>query len=134
MTTEKLDHPEFLIRANWTPERIREHEAAWAAIDALVPRKEIEKAEPQGVRFTARLREEVAHAVIHAVKNGNDTFGKIRKQIGDRYEDKVIRSGIKKAKEWHSMVSRHGSRNKPSLRHYQARITSEGRRYTYIEA
>ncbi len=79
-------------------------------------------------KLTAAYKGRIAADLIGAVKAGADTFGKIRKALPN-YSDKEIRSGLRYAKKWLPMLERRGSRNKPQMHKYHARIQQNGKRY-----
>jgi hypothetical protein len=70
-------------------------------------------------------------AVIAQVRSGADTFGKIRKALPD-YDDRELKSGIRYAEKWMPMLERRGSKRKPIMHQYQARIERDGRRYRVV--
>ena len=82
-------------------------------------------------KLTAAFKGRVAQAVISAIKAGDDTFGKLRKALPD-YEDNEIRAGIRFAKKWIPMLERKGTRAKPYMQKYQARVVSNGKRYEVV--
>lgn len=82
-------------------------------------------------KLTAAFKGRVAQAVISAIKAGNDTFGKLRKALPD-YQDNEIRAGIRFAKKWVPMLERKGTRAKPVMAKYQARVVSSGKRYEVV--
>lgn len=82
-------------------------------------------------KLTAAFKGRVAQAVISAIKAGDDTFGKLRKALPD-YEDNEIRAGIRFAKKWIPMLERKGTRAKPYMQKYQARVVSNGKRYEIV--
>jgi len=128
-----LNHPDFLIRANWSPERVAQNKAAWDATASNRPPAPASVQEPVKRRRTASFRDELAGAVLACVSDGADTFGKIRKRIGGQYDDAELRIGIRAAKRWTRRAKRTGTRAKPSLAHFYARIESHGRRYIYVK-
>jgi len=87
---------------------------------ALAPRK-----------LTGAFRSRVAMAVIAQVRKGADTFGKIRKALPD-YDDRELKSGIRYAEKWMPMLDRRGSKRKPIMHQYQARLERDGRRYRVV--
>jgi len=82
-------------------------------------------------KLNAAFKGRVAQAVISAIKAGDDTFGKLRKALPD-YEDNEIRAGIRFAKKWIPMLERKGTRAKPYMQKYQARVVSNGKRYEIV--
>ena len=82
-------------------------------------------------KLNAAFKGRVAQAVISAIKAGGDTFGKLRKALPD-YEDNEIRAGIRFAKKWIPMLERKGTRAKPYMQKYQARVVSNGKRYEIV--
>ena len=131
--TDTIQIPEFLVRANWTPEQVASNEAAWDSIlKNQTPAVAIEPKASGKRRRTAVYRAELAGVILASVADGADTFGKIRKRVGDRYDDAELRIGIRAAKRWTRRAKRTGTRAKPSLSHFYARIESQGRRYIYV--
>jgi len=82
-------------------------------------------------KLTAAFKGRVAQAVISAIKAGDDTFGKLRKALPN-YQDSEIRAGIRFAKKWIPMLERKGTRAKPYMQKYQARVVSNGKRYEIV--
>lgn len=82
-------------------------------------------------KLTAAFKGRVAQSVISAIKAGDDTFGKLRKALPD-YQDNEIRAGIRFAKKWIPMLERKGTRAKPYMQKYQARVVSNGKRYEVV--
>jgi hypothetical protein len=89
--------------------------------------------EPDEVKrkLTGAFRSRVAMAVIAQVRRGADTFGKIRKALPE-YDDRELKSGIRYAEKWMPMLERRGSKRKPIMHQYQARLERDGRRYRVV--
>ena len=66
------------------------------------------------------------------VDNGHNTFGKLRKALPD-HDDREIKSAIRYAKKWQPQVERRGTRAKPQMIQYQARLITKGRVYEVIK-
>lgn len=131
--TDTIQIPEFLVRANWTPEQVASNEAAWDSIlKNQTPAVAIEPKASGKRRRTAVYRAELAGVILASVADGADTFGKIRKRVGDKYDDAELRIGIRAAKKWTLRAKGTGTRAKPSLSQFYARIESQGRRYIYV--
>lgn len=97
---------------------------------AAVVERAVEMPQVQN-KLTVAFKGRVAQAVISAIKAGNDTFGKLRKALPD-YQDNEIRAGIRFAKKWVPMLERKGTRAKPYMQKYQARVVSNGKRYEVV--
>jgi len=82
-------------------------------------------------KLTAAFKSRVAMAVIAQVRKGADTFGKIRKALPE-YDDRELKSGIRYAEKWMPMLERRGSKRKPIMHQYQARLERDGRRYRVV--
>ncbi len=131
--TDTIQIPEFLVRANWTPEQVASNEAAWDSIlKNQTPAVAVEPKASGKRRRTAVYRAELAGVILASVADGADTFGKIRKRVGDKYDDAELRIGIRAAKKWTLRAKGTGTRAKPSLSQFYARIESQGRRYIYV--
>lgn len=131
--TDTIQIPEFLVRANWTPEQVASNEAAWDSIlKNQTPAVAIEPKASGKRRRTAVYRAELAGVILASVADGADTFGKIRKRVGDKYDDAELRIGIRAAKKWTLRAKGTGTCAKPSLSQFYARIESQGRRYIYV--
>lgn len=132
--TDTIQIPEFLIRANWSPERVAQHAAAWDDIlKTTMPAAVVKPSTASGKRRrTAAYRDELAGVILASVADGADTFGKIRKRVGDRYDDAELRIGIRAAKKWTLRAKGTGTRAKPSLSNFYSRIESQGRRYICV--
>jgi hypothetical protein len=70
-------------------------------------------------------------AIIGQVKAGADTFGKLRKALPD-YSDRELKSGIRYAEKWMPMLERRGTKRKPVMHRYQARVERRGKRYSVV--
>ena len=64
------------------------------------------------------------------MKNGHDTFGKIRKALPN-YTDRELKSGICYAKDWHRGTVCLCKR--PQHRYLQQRLEQDGRRYSVVK-
>jgi hypothetical protein len=137
-------HPDCIVGKTTVTERLAEElgvplhkielaptpsldEAAQAALEThefmhqlLAPRK-----------LTAAFKSRVALSVIAQVRKGADTFGKIRKALPE-YDDRELKSGIRYAEKWMPMLERRGSKRKPIMHQYQARLERDGRRYRVV--
>ena len=97
---------------------------------AVVVERAVEMPQVQN-KLTAAFKGRVASSVISSIRNGNDTFGKLRKALPE-YADNEIRAGIRFAKKWVPMLERKGTRAKPVMAKYQARVVSNGKRYEVV--
>ena len=88
---------------------------------------------PHAPCLSAARRDWIAAAVTAAVEGGADTFGKIRKRLGDRYSDSEIRAGIRAARHWMPRLKPGRIRGRPVMRRTQVVLVLEGRRYRVIE-
>jgi hypothetical protein len=102
---------------------------AWVTLDLTNPKPS--NRPPERRKLTAAFKSRVAMAVIAQVRSGADTFGKIRKALPD-YDDRELKSGIRYAEKWMPMLERRGSKRKPIMHQYQARIERDGRRYRVV--
>ncbi len=82
-------------------------------------------------KLNAAFRSRVAAAIIAQVKSGADTFGKLRKALPD-YDDRELKSGIRYAEKWMPMLERRGTKRKPVMHRYQARVERQGKRYSVV--
>jgi hypothetical protein len=82
-------------------------------------------------KLNAAFRSRVAMAIIGQVKAGADTFGKLRKALPD-YSDRELKSGIRYAEKWMPMLERRGTKRKPVMHRYQARVERRGKRYSVV--
>ena len=82
-------------------------------------------------KLTAAFKSRVAAAIIAQVKAGADTFGKLRKALPD-YDDRELKSGIRYAEKWMPMLERRGTKRKPVMHRYQARVERQGKRYSVV--
>jgi hypothetical protein len=121
------DIPTFLLRGH--PDCIVKPQSE-AQIPTIEDTQSVVK-EPVKVRLTAAHKSRVAQSVIAAVRNGNNTFGKIRKALPN-YTDRELKSAIRYAKNWQQTVERFGSRRKPQHRFGQQRIEQDGRQYKVV--
>ncbi len=131
--TDTIQIPEFLCRATCPPDKVASNEAAWDSIlKNQTPAVAVEPKASGKRRRTAVYRAELAGVILASVADGADTFGKIRKRVGDKYDDAELRIGIRAAKKWTLRAKGTGTRAKPSLSQFYARIESQGRRYIYV--
>ena len=72
----------------------------------------------------------VAINIIAAIRQGHDTFGKIRKALD--YDDLSLKAGLRHAHNWLPIIERSGSVQRPQLTRKQARVESNGRRYSVV--
>ena len=82
-------------------------------------------------RLTRVFKDKVAIAVIAQVRRGNNTFGKLRKSVVE-FDDRELKAGIRHAMKWMPMVERKGTRAKPQINRYQARLELNGRTYSVV--
>ena len=128
MKKEEIDLtiPTFLRRGH--PDcLVKEHSEAQIPVI-----EEAALVEERKVKLTAAHKSRVAGSIIAAVKNGHDTFGKIRKAL-PHYTDRELKSGIRYAKDWQQTVERHGPRKRPQHRYLQQRLEQDGRRYSVVK-
>ena len=83
-------------------------------------------------KLTAASKSRLAASVISAVRQGHDTFGKLRKAL-PQHDDRELKSAIRFAKKWIPQLERRGSRAKPQMIQYQARLVTKGRVYEVIK-
>ena len=127
MTDEMPPIPSFLLRG---------HDDCIIPVDAFNNKaqkheKEIEQ-EISQPRLTAVYKDKVAMDIVSTVKDGNDTFGKIRKAL-PQYGDRELKAGIRHAKKWMPMLERRGTNKNPQMHRYQIRLTQDGRRYSVVK-
>ena len=136
--TDDLEIPTFLRRGH--PDCIL-HEDMHRRAQGLAPLSDVDRnhrtdkavADLMGQKrkLTAAFKARVAMAVIAQVRKGADTFGKIRKALPD-YDDRELKSGFRYAEKWMPMLERRGSKRKPIMHQYQARLERDGRRYRVV--
>ena len=80
--------------------------------------------------LTAALKDRLAREIIAAVRQGHDTFGKLRKALG--HDDRLLKAGLRHAKSWQQDLHRTGGRQKPRHSMRQNRLDVDGRRYRVI--
>ena len=107
-------------------EALEAHQLMHECIRAGYERRKHEKR-----KLTAAFKSRVAMAVMAQVRKGADTFGKIRKALPE-YNDRELKSGIRYAEKWMPMLERRGSKRKPIMHQYQARLERDGRRYRVV--
>lgn len=107
-------------------EALEAHQLMHECIRAGYERRKHEKR-----KLTAAFKSRVAMAVMAQVRKGADTFGKIRKALPE-YDDRELKSGIRYAEKWMPMLERRGSKRKPIMHQYQARLERDGRRYRVV--
>ena len=75
-------------------------------------------------RLTLKYKDDISHDIKSEIKDGNNTFGKLRKVLGDRYTDRELKAGL-----------RHGLRDwlRTSLTTY-TKITKENKTYSVVKA
>ena len=56
-------------------------------------------------KLTGKFKENLAVLIMAEVSKGNNTFGKIRKALGDRYSDNELKSGLNQAKKWNKTLA-----------------------------
>ncbi len=107
--------------------------------DCVVPDKQDDKPshawiepETNKPRLTGAYKDKGATEIIGAVLVGRDTFGKST-PLGPHYSDRELKAGIRHAKKWIPMMERRGTRAKPQMHRYQARLHQEGRRYSVVK-
>ncbi len=85
---------------------------------------------PQKIALTKAYKDRVASNIIAAIRQGNDTFGKIRKTLD--YDDRSLKAGLRHAHNWLPIIERSGSVQRPQLTRKQARVENNGRRYSVV--
>jgi hypothetical protein len=83
-------------------------------------------------KLTVASKSRLAACVISLVKQGHDTFGKLRKAL-PQHEDRELKAAIRYAKKWIPQLERRGSIAKPKMIKYQARLVTKGRVYEVIK-
>ena len=83
-------------------------------------------------KLTAASKSRLAASVLSAVKRGHNTFGKLRKAL-PKHDDRELKSAIRYAKKWMPQLERRGTRAKPHMIKYQARLVTKGRVYEVIK-
>ena len=96
----------------------------------LVSRTIAHEQKPKKQALTAALKDRRAREIIAAVRQGHDTFGKIRKALG--HDDRLLKARIRHAKSWQQGLHRTGGRHKPHHSTRQNRLDIDGRRYRVI--
>ena len=125
-----INHPHFLIRANWTPEQWAANAAAWQIVlserqpNVLCPPYRDTSADPQHKsRLTAGFKDRIAADLMAAIDNGHDTFGKLRKQL--KYTDRELKAGIRHARKWQLRATNTGTRARPKLAQFYTRVENK---------
>ena len=114
---DALEIPPFLKRSkNAKP-------PAPAAAPAPTPNKA-----PAKKRLTMVYKDIIARDIIASVREGHDTFGKLRKALA--YDDRELRAGLRHARKWQPSLRRQGKRMVST----QSRLENIGRRYRVITA
>ena len=121
MTDNDMSIPAFLRRTDnpSTAHRSGDHRQAWIMPEA-------------SDRLPAAKKDRIAAAVICAVEGGADTFGKIRKALGSRYDDRELRAGIRAARRWQPRLKPGTSGGRPVMRRTRVALVLTGRRYSII--
>lgn len=114
---DALEIPPFLKRSK--------NDKPLAPVVALEPTP---NEEPTKRRLTMVYKDIIARDVIASVREGHDTFGKLRKALG--YDDRELRAGLRHARKWQPSLRRQGKRMVST----QSRLESQGRRYRVITA
>jgi|9_EtaG_2_1085328.scaffolds.fasta_scaffold01495_2 hypothetical protein len=83
-------------------------------------------------KLTAASKSRLAASVISMVRQGHDTFGKLRKAL-PQHDDRELKSAIRYAKKWIPQLERRGTRAKPQMMQYQARLVTKGRVYQVVK-
>ena len=83
-------------------------------------------------KLTAASKSRLASSVVSAVRQGHNTFGKLRKAL-PQHDDRELKSAIRYAKKWIPQLEPRGSRAKPQMIQYQARLVTKGRVYEVIK-
>jgi hypothetical protein len=122
--TNSLDLPTFLRRGH--PDCIVK---AATSLAEQAPRIEVAPSKP---RMTAASKGRLAASIIAHVQKGHDTFGKLRKVL-PASQDREIKSAIRYAMKWMPMLERRGTKRKPQMIRYQARLTLTGRTYSVVK-
>jgi len=125
-----IEHPHFLIRANWTPEQWASNEAAWQVVLAnrpsnvlCPPYREAATEVRHQSRLTAGFKDRIAADVMAAIDNGHDTFGKLRKQL--KYTDRELKAGLRHGRKWQLRATNTGTRARPKLAQFYTRIETK---------
>ena len=116
---DNLEIPPFLRRSK--------HTASSTPVPAIEPKPTPSAATPKK-RLTMAYKDIVARDIIANVRDGHDTFGKLRKALS--YDDRELRAGIRHARKWQPSLRREGKRMVST----QSRLESAGRRYRVITA
>tara|TARA_R100001460_G_scaffold8582_1_gene21184 strand:- start:64 stop:456 length:393 start_codon:yes stop_codon:yes gene_type:complete len=83
-------------------------------------------------KLTAAFKGRLAATILGMVNNGHNTFGKLRKAL-PQHDDRELKSAIRYAKKWIPQLERRGTRAKPQMIQYQARLVTKGRVYEVIK-
>lgn len=125
-----IEHPHFLIRANWTPEQHESNAKVWQVVLGNRPTQPLcpplEEADDQPVRksrLTAGFKDSIAADVMSAITNGHDTFGKLRKKLN--YTDRELKAGIRHGRKWQLRAMNTGTRARPNLAQFYTRIDNK---------
>ena len=122
--TNSLDIPTFLLRGH--PDCIVK------AAPSTAEGPQLNQMPFGKAKLTSASKGRLASSVISHVKNGHNTFGKLRKVL-PQHEDRELKSAIRYAKKWLPMLERRGTRAKPQMIKYQARLVLKGRTYEVIK-
>ena len=68
---------------------------------------------PQKIALTKAYKDRVASNIIAAIRQGSDTFGKIRKTLD--YDDRSLKAGLRHAHNWLPIIERSGRVQRPQL-------------------
>ena len=56
-------------------------------------------------KLTRKFKENLAVLIKSEVFKGSNTFGKIRKALGERYSDNELKCGLNQAKKWNKSLA-----------------------------
>ena len=103
--TKILEIPNFLKRDKScvTGENTAlDQSKATASVSHYTPSYQVEYGKH---KLTRKFKENLAILIRSEVSKGNNTFGKIRKALGERYSDNELRCGINQAKKWNKSLA-----------------------------
>ena len=122
--TDDLEIPTFLRRGH--------PDCNWKPPSSVTERPVDTKVSVTKRKLTAAFKGRLAVTILGMVDNGHNTFGKLRKALPD-HDDREIKSAIRYAKKWQPQVERRGTRAKPQMIQYQARLITKGKVYEVIK-
>ena len=122
--TCNLEIPTFLRRGH--------PDCVIAGVSSVTERPVPVEASASKQKLTAAFKGRLAATILGMVKNGHNTFGKLRKAL-PQHDDRELKSAIRYAKKWIPQLERRGTRAKPQMIQYQARLVTKGRVYEVIK-